>query len=375
MIRQILVCALAVFSLNAMAATTDEIVKQTMNGYMEENDIPGAAVIVYVKGKPHSYYFGYANREKKKPVTDKTIFEVGSLSKLMTSLLLAENLDFARVQLDDPVTKYIPKLSEPFTYMSLRSLATHTSGLPLQPPKNVKTKEQWLNYAKNFKPEFDAEDEYQYSNIGMGLLGDVLEKANHKPLNTLYRKKVLSRLGMQEIGLSVPKKLQKYVATGYNSDGEPTQAIDDGLFPAAYGLKVSVSDMNKFLQAAIGIKTPDSIFYPMRMTQTPYAKFGQYKQGLGWQIHDLHSSAVSWLMRGGDNIGLNAAPVDEMIAEPTFDGDSLIDKTGMTDGFRAYIAVIPNKKTGIVVLTNRRMADASIKTTARKILFKLNNMA
>lgn len=374
MIRRLLWCMLVVFSTSVMAASPDEIVKNTMTAYMDEYSIPGAAVIVYVDGKPHSYYFGFANLEKKQPVTANTIFEVGSLSKLMTSLLFAENLDFAKVRVNDPVTKYLPNLPESFADMSLKTLATHTSGLPLMPPASVRTDAEWLQYAGKLTPDFDPEDGYEYSNIGMGLLGQALEKANHTDLNTLYRKRILSRLGMQEIGLYVPKDLAKYMARGYNENGDPAQPTSAGLFPAAYGVKVSANDMSKFLRASIGINTPENIFYPMRMTQTPYASLGYNKQGFGWQIHDLNSNTISWLMHGGDHLGLKPIPVDEMFEEPTFNGDSLIDKTGMSDGFRAYIAVIPNRKTGIVVMANKRIPDDSLKIAARTILFKLNDL-
>ncbi len=76
--------------------------------------------------------------------------------------------------------------------------------------------------------------------------------------------------------------MKDYIAQGYNAEGKPVPAETLGLFPAAGDVKASASDMDKFLSAAIGLpQTPESIFYPMRMTQTPYLDVGDYAQGLG----------------------------------------------------------------------------------------------
>lgn len=91
----------------AKASPVDDIVKQTVATFMAKNKISGVAVELYIDGVPHTYNFGYANTEKKIPVSQKTIFEVGSLSKVMTGILLAQEIDYNRMSLTDPVKKYI----------------------------------------------------------------------------------------------------------------------------------------------------------------------------------------------------------------------------------------------------------------------------
>tara|TARA_R110000868_G_scaffold301181_2_gene561621 strand:- start:1309 stop:2415 length:1107 start_codon:yes stop_codon:yes gene_type:complete len=361
----------------ANADSTDQLVNDVVHDYMQENDVPGVAVMIYTNGKPATYYFGMADRATKKPINKDTIFELGSVTKVMTTLMLAQDLDYARMKLNDPIKKYIPTLPDTFSHITVRSLATHTSGLPLNLPSEIKTRTAWENqYAVNWHPGSAPDESYQYSNVGIGLIGQALEKVAHANFNTLYRKNILKPLGMQPIALTVPAKLTMHYATGYRSNGTPAPREGEGLFPAAYGVKASAGDMQKFLSAAIGLpSTPTNIFYPMRMTQTPYVSVNGSAQGLGWQIHDLSGwGTTRSLMKGNDLLGLNAYPVSDVYGDPVFHGTELIDKTGTTAGFRAYIAVLPDKKSGIVMLANRTATDASIVKASREILFKLNGI-
>lgn len=359
------------------AAETDKVVNSVMQQYMQKYQVPGAAVIVYVDGKPSTYYFGVADKQSNKPVSKDTIFELGSLTKLMTAILLAQDVDFAKIKLKDPVNKYIPTLPASFGNISMRSLATHTSGLPFKPAGDIKTREQLEQYAQTFKPDTAPDTKFQYSNFGIGLIGFALETVSHQNYNQLFRTKILTPLGMSPIAFSVPKKYKDFYAQGYDEKGAPAPRIGDNLFAAAGDMKASVSDMGKFLSAAIGLpQTPESIFYPMRMTQTPYLEVGDYAQGLGWQIHDTTPETVKVMLTGNDMEDiLKPVAVGEVFKDPIFNGANLIDKTGATDGFRTYIAVIPQKKTGIVILTNRRVLGSPIAVAGREILFKLNGLS
>lgn len=380
MIKAVLLPLLLLLSLNAFAENGDPheaIVKQTITEYMEKNNIPGVAVELYVNGKPYSYYFGYADKDKKTPITKKTIFEVGSISKVMTSLLLAEEIDYSKMQLTDSVSKYIPDLSQAFGDITLQSLATHTSGLSFNVPGNVKTQDDLKEYLTDLSPQYAPNQQWVYSNFGIGILGQAIENVSQKDIDQLYTKQILSPLGMQPIGTTVPKKLRAFYAQGYGREGEPVSANVANVFPSAGNVKASANDMQRFLSAAIGLPgTPGKIFYPMRMTQTAYVKLPNHLQGLGWQIHTVTRENVEELLNVDvmESVRLGAIKVNELIDKPTFDGNALIDKTGATAGFRSYIALIPNKKSGIVILTNRTSMDKEIVGTGREILFKLTKM-
>ncbi len=376
MLKRLVLMFSLVLSTSLYAETPENVVQNVMQQYMQKNDVPGAAVIVYVNGTPSTYYFGVADKQSKKPVTQDTIFELGSLTKLMTSILLAQEVDFAKINLKAPINKYIPTLPAAFSGMTVRSLATHTSGLPFETPPTVKSRADWEKFAMTWKSDNQADAQYQYSNVGMGLIGYALESVTHQDYNKLYRTKILAPLNMQPIALTVPKKLQEFYAQGYDDTGAPAAHVADGVFPAAYAMKASASDMNKFLSAAIGLpQTPQSVFYPVRLTQTAFLAVGDSAQGLGWQIHDTTAENIKDMLKGVDLVDVKRSyPVATVFKDPVFNGKDLIDKTGSTNGFRDYIAVLPDKKSGIVILTNRNVPGPAIVVAAREILFKLNGM-
>jgi beta-lactamase class C len=376
MIKRIFLFLCVIMTTTVYAGSADDVVNDVMMAYLKKHEVPGAAVMLYIDGKPHAYYYGYANRETKKPITKDTIFELGSITKVMTTLVLAQEVDFAKVKLKDPINKYIPTLPASFSDITLLNLATHTSGLPFNAPEDIKNRVEWEQYAQTWKPETKADEVYTYSNAGIGLIGQALETVTHESFNMLYRKKILAPLGMQQIGLTVPVKLKEFYAQGYTKQGELAPQVQDGLFPAAWAMKASAEDMSKFLSAAIGLpQTPESIFYPMRMTETTYLHVGTTEQALGWQAHDLKGDQIKLLLSGTENLGLQSHPVKGVFADNVFNGDQLIDKTGATGGFHNYIATIPSKKTGIVILTNRDISGNDTMLAGREILFKLNGLS
>jgi beta-lactamase class C len=354
------------------AQVNTNIVNATISAFMKENAIPGVAASLYVDGQPSSYYYGFANLDKKIAVTDKTIFEVGSISKVMTSILLAQEVDFAKMYLTDPVTKYVKDLPSSFDHITLQSLATHTSGLPFTIPASVTTETELQAYFANWKANNNFQNRWQYSNVGIGLLGDALEEATNWDFNKLYTRHILNPLHMQAIGITVPAKFNKYYAQGYDKTGDPIHPTEPRFFKAAYGLKMMAGDMQKFLGAAIGLPgTPPRVMWPMRLTQSIYVKYADQLQGLGWSIHPLSDNHLSALLQK-NQANFGPARVQTIYERPLYDGNALIDKTGETNGFRAYIAVIPNKKTGIVILANKNVPRAVIVKTGRELLFKLN---
>jgi beta-lactamase class C len=360
----------------ADSATVAATVNQTIQTLRANTQTPGVAVELYLDGKPYSYYYGYAKPHNKTPVTDKTIFELGSISKVMTSLLLTKQIDVARMELSDSVEKYVKHLPDSFDDVTLKDLATHTSGLPFNVPDEVVTRAQFNNYLAAWSPEHDAGEQWEYSNMGIGMLGYALERAGHRSYNSLYIKNITAPLGMQPIGLTVSGWLRKNYAQGYDKDGNPVPQVVCKLFPAAGCVKASAHDMQRFLSAAIGLPgVPQKMLYPMRMTQAAYVRVPEFLQGLGWQIHQFTPQNAANLLHVENESERGSIVVQEQLEKPLFYSNALIDKTGGTDGFRAYIAVLPDKKSGVVILANKFIPKSEIVTAGRQILFKLNNIA
>lgn len=351
--------------------TSDMFIKQIVAAWMQKNNVPGVAVEFYQQGIPHSYYLGYADKEKKTPVSEKTIFELGSITKLFTSLLLVEEVNASGVKLDDSIAEYAPDLSPngKFQNITIENLLTHTSGFPLNAPAQVQSRSALQDYLGNWKPAAAIGSEWNYSNINFGLLGYALEVITSQNYNQLYRTRILQPLNMSPIGITVPQAFLSDYAQGYDKIGQPVKPEPTGLFPAAGALKASGHDMLQFLKAAMGLPgTPVSVNEAMRMTQTPYVSTSSMQQGLGWVISPITAENMSALLNPAKpNLGpLPATQLPPMKRQ--FSSDSLIDKTGATQGFQAYIAVIPKRKLGVVILANRYVGSAEIMKLGREIL-------
>lgn len=369
----------SLLALNVYAAPkqnqTKEIVAKEIESFMREYDVPGVAVELYVDGKPYAYYFGMADKKRKKPVVSKTIFELGSLTKLYTTFLLADAVDSAKLQLNDSITAFLPQLPAAYQDITFLNLATHTAGLPVNAPESIDTDKKLVPYLQEWAPETAVGTERLYSNLGIRVLGLAIEKVEKKDLNTLYIQKIFNRLQMQPLGLRVPKSYRPYYAQGYNADGNSVPALQDAFSTAAGGAKATASDMQHFLAAAIGLQgTPDRLLYPIRLTQAPYVVLPDFNQGLGWDVHSITEDNIPDLLAVTDENYLNEQKIISIDDKPIFNKNDLIDKTGATDGFRSYIAVIPGEKSGIVILANKNVLGKPIVLAGRAILFKLNHI-
>lgn len=371
-----LLCASFFSVASASTPSQEKIVQQVIQPFMQKNQIHGAAVEMIVHGVPHAYYFGYANAEQKTPVTGNSIFEIGSLTKIFTSVIAAEEIQSGNLDWNASIRKYIPDLTSKknaaIYAATIENLATHTSGVPLFLPDTIKTPKQLRAYFQQWKPAYPIGTEWQYSSMGIGLLGYCLEAVMHENYNQMYRERILQPLHMTPIGIVVPANLLSDYAQGYDINNHPVGHMSLGLFPAAAGIKVSANDMLHFLSAALHLPgTPPAIEEAMRMTQTPYYRVDDFEQGMAWEIHP-RLLQKNWLYPS-EQMKLGPLPA-KLIPQKAqrFDGDALIDKTGQTRGFRAYIAVIPNEQSGIVILVNKtEIPNGEITRAGRKILLQL----
>lgn len=353
-------------------------IERLVIAWMKKNNIPGAAIEIYADGQPHSYYFGLADKDKKIPITHHTIFELGSFTKLFTNLLLAEEVAAGKMVLDDSIVDYVPDLAILSDYLpkvSVFNLATHTSGLPFHMASEIRSRSQLPEFFSNWVPSSSIGTFWEYSNINTGLLGYVLEASTHETINQLYRTRLLHPLDMQLIGIEVPKDLTKNYAQGYTEEDQVKKHDNQWLFPAAGAMKASGEDMLRFLRAALQLPgVPVRISYAMRMTQTAYVKTDKMFQGLGWTIYPIRQDTIQELMHPELQSSFKsskAKTLDKL--QQKFDENVLIDKTGATEGFRSYIALIPARKSGVVILVNRYIPNGEIIKIGREILFGINS--
>ena len=343
-------------------------IEKTLALFIKKYEIPGIAVVLYVHEKPYLFHRGYADKKKKTPVIEKTLFEIGSISKLFTCLLVAQEVLNGRMKLSDPIGSYIPSLStkDALKRMSLERLCTHTSGLPCDLSDKVTSQQDFLRYLLKWHPPLEKSLMWSYSNTGIELLRIALEELSGEIINNLLITKLLLPLGMSPIGITVPESYKIHCATGYDKNGKQAPQWDNPFLLGSAAVRVSSSDMLHFLKAALGLQdVPTHIKDAIRMTQTATVMLKEFRHGLGWQITPLNITRTF--------NGFNQYPIQcikEM--ERCFSTHALLDKGGTTHGFHAYIATIPAHKAGVVVMINRRLPHGwkVINDLGRKILYQ-----
>lgn len=360
----------------------DAFAKQRMLQFMKRYRVQGAAIALLSHGKVRTYVFGEALPARHLPVSENTLFELGSITKTFTGVLLAEHLLAGRTHLDEPIhtTLDIPH-SRPVGQLTYQQLATHVSGLPFNAsrlPYNASAslfnRMRMHYYLKRAHLLFSPGTHMLYSNFAYGLLGQLLAKQAHLPLTTLMQQNILSPLHMHASGLDLNGAQLRYMAQGYTAQGRPADYLPSGLLGGAWAMRASIKDMGIYLKAAAGdASTPAPLRRAMRLAQTPYYDLTSegMQFGLGWVITPFNrANQFQRLIRRPEHY--HFIPYrGRKILHPRFNPYALIGKTGATDGFRAYMAVIPARQVGIVVLTNRfTRCNGRLTSLANEILLR-----
>ena len=158
--------------------------------------------------------------EKQTPVTDETIFEIGSISKTFTATLATHAEATGKLKLTDTAAKYLPELSgTDFGNLQLFHLGTHTvGGIPLQVPDEVQTREQLLEYLRTWKPAYKTGTMRTYANPSIGALGWITAKSLGQDFSTAMTQTIFQPLGLTSTYLSIPAQKMSSYAWGYNND-------------------------------------------------------------------------------------------------------------------------------------------------------------
>lgn len=348
-------------------------VKKTITPFMKRHKIPGLALILYSNGTPYFFAFGHTDSTHRTPIRRTTIFEIGSISKIFTCLLLAQSIIDGRMHLSDPINAHIQALgrNKHLKHMTLEKLATHTSLLPFNAPENVISQKGFLQYVNRWHPA-TKRPTWCYSNQGVELLRIALEESYQESINDLLISRVLQPLGMAPLGTSVPDDYLSHCAQGYDKAGSPAAAWPPSRHSSyligSAAVRASAEDMLKFLRLALDCDDlPPTLRYAMHMTQTPHVRVGHMLQGLGWQIISLDS-----LKKQPKKNARATSPKKISTSRSDLTHTALFEKTGTTEGFHAYIGAVPGQKKGIVILMNHALPNGwkTIRNLGREVLYK-----
>ncbi|EJL99696.1 penicillin-binding protein, beta-lactamase class C [Pseudomonas sp. GM102] len=360
------------------AAQTDQpidtIVNDAIRPVMQAQGIPGMAVAITLNGKQHYFNYGVASKETGRPVAKDTLFEVGSVSKTFTATLAAYAQATGKLPLSDKASQVLPTLrGSAFDSISVLQLGTYTAGgLPLQFPGDADHQEKMLGYFKQWKPTYAAGTHRQYSNPSLGLFGYLAAHSMGAPFDKLMEKTLLPKLGLKHSYLKVPQDQMGLYAQGYNKDDKPVRVEPGALDSEAYGVKTSASDLLRYVEANMN---PTSLEKPLQqaiaLTHTGYYQVGEMTQGLGWELYNYPVTLDTLLAGNSSQMAVEAHEVKWLNPPQPQHNTALINKTGSTGGFGAYVAFIPAKDIGIVILANKNYPNPERVKIAHKIMSAL----
>ena len=314
---------------------SDSAIRSVVQDRVSTRQTTGIVVATLERGKqPHLYSAGLSGFAGV-ALDGNTVFEIGSITKVFTNTILADMVRRGEVSLSDPVARYLPASvhvpQRAGKQITLLDLATQSSGLP-RLPTNLKpadmgnpyadyTVRQLYDFLSTYSLPRDIGSQYEYSNLGMGILGHALALRAGKSYETLVKERVLIPLGMHDSGITLSPTMKSHMAQGFNASGAPMHLWDLPTLAGAGALRSTANDMLKFLAANL-----DSASVPlgaaMAMARAPRMPIGPNNQiGLAWNTVTLFGLPVTW-------------------------------HNGGTGGFRTFIGIDSENHRGVIVLSN-----------------------
>lgn len=295
----------------------------------------GTVIGVIDKNGPRYYGFGRMSLSNAKTPDLHSIFEIGSIAKVYTATLLADLERSGDLKITTPletiVTEARHTVQTAGRTVTLENLMTHTAGLPRNPTNtddndDDRYKEYTAEDLKGFLTSYRITPEntgFYYSNTGTLVLEHAIETKTNMSYENLMQKRIFKPLGLKNTYFRAPESKQHLLVTGYRN-GEETEPVDVGSFPAMGGILTSTEDILTFLGAHLGlIETP--IQAAAAATHKVRFKNDERMMGLGWSIQKNETS-----------------------------GKTILYHKGGTNGFVSFAGINLEDKIGVVVLVNGR---------------------
>jgi CubicO group peptidase (beta-lactamase class C family) len=328
----------AVRQVDDLRGRTEALVKPLL----DKKQSVGVVVGVIDAGRTRVFGFGREALGGDKTPDGQTIFEIGSVTKVFTSLALAQLAQEGLVRIDDPVGRHLPSevkvASVSKRDITLEDLATHTSGLPRVPVKvlivGARSGDPYANYTekdlydflKGWKPTQVAGTKWEYSNLGAGLLGHALARRAGVDYSQLISSRITQPLGLKDTRMKLDGAQEKRMAKPYGVGNKPANLWSFDVLAGCGALHSTADDLLVFLAAEIGLKET-KLRSAMEITQKPNRDTGTkgMRMGLGWIVNTL----------------------------PSADGPrNLYWHNGGTGGFSSFVGFVKEWKLGVVVLAN-----------------------
>lgn len=320
-----------------VAWTTDQVQKILKKRIDIEKQ--GMGIVVGLVEADGNQFMGYGSLNKNDQTTKPdgdTVFEIGSATKVFTSLLLADMVCRGEVALGDPVSKYLPKTvkmpSREGREITLLDLATHTSALPRLPtnfspadnqnPYADYTVDNMYAFLSGCKLTRNIGEKYEYSNLGAGLLGHVLALRAGTDFESLVATRICKPLGMTSTSIALTPDMKKRLALGHDQSLSEVKNWDLNTLAGAGAIRSTVKDMLRFVEANMG-KTKTDLLDAMNLQQATRAEAGAPNMSIALGWHKI----------------------------PSF-GEEVVWHNGQTGGYHSFIGFDKKRGVGVVVLAN-----------------------
>ncbi len=351
-LKNVLFAVSLILSSTLQSQIFSEETKQNLSTYIDSAakkwKVPGIAVAI-TKGDSiiFSEAFGYADLNKKIPVTEKTIFPIGSMGKSFTAFAIALLQEKKQLSLDDKVTRWLPWLD--FKDVSLKNqlmlsdILSHRTGMEtfagdlLWTESNLETKSLLTKWAK-IKPAFAIRSRFGYSNFGYMAAGEVIRSVTKKPWQTFIQEELLNPLHMSHSFLYADEvKKYKDVAIGYTMEKDSIQQIPDGtgVLQAFGGMYSNVNDIAKWLI----MHANDGVVNGRKM----------FSESTVWGVRNPYTIIGKNFLPNGKRLTMNYGLGWELT---NYNNQEVVCHGGAYSGFLSMMGFIPEQKAGFVILTN-----------------------
>jgi beta-lactamase class C len=356
------------------SAAIKRVVSRTIAPLMQRYGIPGMAVGVVTDSGGHVYDFGVMSKATGAPVTHDTLFEIGSISKAFTATLAAYAEVAGRLSMSDPVSKHLSALrGSRFGSVSLLELGTHTpGGMPIQFPDDVRNDDEAMRYFQDWTPAYAPGTVRTYANPSIGLLGVIAAGSLNDDFSVAMDRWVFRPLGLRRTWLDVPDAERVHYAQGYTRTDAPTRMSPGPLATQAYGVRTTAGDLLRFVRAQMGLLPVDGdLRRAIAATHAGYHSVGAMTQDLIWEQYRFPVDLKDLLAGNSAKVSFEPNPVVRIDPPAPPRDDVLINKTGSTNGFGAYVAFVPAQRIGVVLLANKNYPIDARVTAAYGILTAL----
>ncbi|MBP3944426.1 beta-lactamase family protein [Sphingobacteriaceae bacterium WQ 2009] len=317
--------------------------------YLQQHPKQSLSIGIINKGVTERYFYGETSKGNQTLPTATSIYEIGSLSKLFTAILLADLVEKKTINLNDSIAKFLPdsvRTNPALKNITFQQLANHTSGLPRLPDNLEKTanfteadpyrnygKKELYAYLKNMSINAGDAEQYAYSNLGFAVLGDLIQTITKKSYEQLLNEVISTPLNLTHTAVQVNPKLYTLLQ-GMDNEGKLAASWNFQSFAAAGGIKSSLEDLLIFAKAQF--KMPET---PIEQAMALTKQFTFFLPpttdiGLAWHI-SMYEDLISY------------------------------QHTGQTAGSSSYIILTPDHKSAVVVLSN---ASAPVDTLGDKLI-------